>query len=294
MAIGPERWGNTLTAFLFLAPGLIALVAIVVYPTIALIKNSLLDWNLLVGTQTFVGLDNYRSVLTDPLFLASVERTVIYTAGAVSMQLGLGFLLALLFNRSSRGLGALRTLLIAPMLVAPVMVGLTWRFMYEPSIGVINYLLSSLHLPTLRWISSTATALPSIGAADVWQWTPFVFLVMLAGLQSIPEHILEAAKMDGAETWRIVVEIQLPLISRIIIIVALLRVIDSLKLFDLVYVVTRGGPGNSTYLMTFYNYVVGFTQFQIGRASATAVIIMLTISLLTTLLLRAILRKEAL
>lgn len=278
----------------FLAPGLVVLVAIVVYPTIALIQNSLYDWNLLVGIRTFVGWQNYVSVLTDRLFLESLLRTFTYTAGVVAVEVVLGFALALLFNRSLPGLGVMRTLLIAPMLVAPVMVGLTWRFMYEPSIGVINYLLSASHLPRLRWISDTATALPSVGLADIWQWTPFVFLIFLAGLQSISENILEAAVMDGASTRRIVWEMQLPLLSRIIVIVVLLRVIDSLRLFDLIYVVTRGGPGNSTYLVAFYNYVVGFTQFQMGRASATAFIIMLVISVLTTVLLRVILRKERL
>lgn len=287
------RW-DRFVPLQFLAPSLLVLVAIVVYPTIALIQNSLYHWNLLVGNRMFVGVQNYTSLLTDPIFLESLLRTSGYTAGVVSAQLVLGFALALLFNRSLPGLGVLRTLLISPMLVAPVMVGLTWRFMYEPSIGVLNYLLSIVHLPGVRWISDTAIALPAVGLADVWQWTPFVFLILLAGLQSIPESIVEAAVMDGASTRRIILEMQVPLLSRVILIVVLLRVIDSVKLFDLIYVVTRGGPGNSTYLASFYNYVVGFTQFQMGRASATAFLIMLMISVLTTLLLRVILRGERL
>jgi len=263
---------------------------VVIFPMISLLTNGFYRWNLLSGARTWTGLGNYADILTDPLFLKSLLRTTVFALLVVAVELGVGFILAVLFNRTLYGEGVLRSFFLAPMLIAPVAAGLIWRFMYEPSIGIINYLLSQVGLPAVRWISQTSTALPSVGATEVWQWTPFVFLVFLAGLQGIPRSVVEAATLDGASARQILREIQVPMLRWVIAIIALLRLIDVFKMFDLVYVITRGGPGNSTYLVAFYNYVVGFTQFQMGRASATAFIILNIISVLTLILIRIVFR----
>ncbi len=290
MDISSGERGMRWAPFLFLLPTACIIVAIVLFPMVSLVNNSLYRWNLLSGVRTWTGLGNYATVLTDQLFLKSLLRTMLFSIVIVAVELSLGFLLALLFNRALFGEGFLRSLLIAPMLIAPVAVGLIWRFMYEPSIGIINYLLSLVGLPAVRWISQTSTALPSVGIAEIWQWTPFVFLVFLAGLQGIPRSVIEASTLDGASSRQVMFEIQIPMLRWVILIVALLRMIDVFKIFDLVYVITRGGPGNSTYLVAFYNYVVGFTQFQMGKASATAFIILNIISVMTLLLIRLVFR----
>lgn len=292
MDISSNEWRTRWAPLFFLLPMAVAIIAIVLFPMISLINNSLYRWNLLTGIRTWAGLGNYWMVLTDLLFLRSMLRTVVYTIGVVTIELGLGFLLAVIFSRKIMGQGLIRSLLIAPMLIAPVAVGLIWRFMYEPTIGIINYFLSLIGIPTLRWISDTSTALASVGIAEIWQWTPFVFLVFLAGLQGIPRSVIEAATLDGANARQIMFEMQIPMLRRVILIIALLRLIDVFKTFDLVYVITRGGPGNSTYLIAFYNYVVGFTQFRMGAASATAFIILNIISLMALVLIRILFRGE--
>jgi multiple sugar transport system permease protein len=290
MDISSNDWRVRWAPLLFLLPTAVIIAAVVIYPMFSLLTNGLYRWNLLSGVRTWTGLGNYASILTDPLFLKSLLRTTIFALVVVAVELSLGFLLAVLFNRTIMGEGVLRSFFLAPMLIAPVAAGLIWRFMYEPSIGIINYLLSLIGLPAVRWISQTSTALPSVGVTEIWQWTPFVFLVFLAGLQGIPRSVLEAATLDGASSPRIMREIQIPMLRWVIAIIALLRLIDVFKMFDLIYVITRGGPGNSTYLVAFYNYVVGFTQFQMGKASATAFIILNIISIMTLILIRIVFR----
>jgi multiple sugar transport system permease protein len=290
MDISSNDWRIRWAPLLFLVPAGAIILAVVIFPMVSLISNAFYSWNLLTGTRTWIGLGNYASILTEPLFLKSLLRTTVFALVVVVVELSIGFLLALLFNRALYGEGVMRSLFLAPMLIAPVAAGLIWRFMYEPSIGIINYLLSLVGLPAVRWISQTSTALPAVGVTEIWQWTPFVFLVFLAGLQGIPRSIQEAATLDGASSPMILREIQVPMLRWVIAIIALLRLIDVFKMFDLIYVITRGGPGNSTYLVAFYNYVVGFTQFQMGKASAAAFIILNIISILAIILIRIVFR----
>jgi multiple sugar transport system permease protein len=271
---------------LMLLPSLATLILVVAYPTFSLFRASLQSWNLFVGERTFVGLANFAAIVEDPVFRQSLVRTSVYTLVCVSAQVTLGFALGAVFNRDLRGVGFLRTLLIAPLLIAPVATGLIWRFMYEPSIGVINQLLRAAHLSPVLWISSTSLALFSIGVVEVWQWTPFAFLVLLAGMQAIPESLDEAAQLDGASWASRFWHVQRPLLMPLASVVVLMRSIDVFRTFDLVYVMTRGGPGNATYLLSFYNYVLGFTQFQMGMASAAALIIMFIAMGFTGVLLR--------
>lgn len=292
-ASGSWRVRRRVILFLMLLPCLTALVFVVAYPTLFLLRTSGQSWNLLVGVRTWVGLANYASIATDSLFQQSVSRTLEYTVACVLLEVCLGVALAAVFNRELFGIGFLRTLLVTPLLIAPVATGLIWRFMYEPSIGVINQVLRRVGLWTALWISSPSLALTGVGIAEVWQWTPFVFLVLLAGFKGLSENFDEAAQLDGASWPQRFWFIQMPLLRPIILVVVLLRFIDVFRTFDLVYVMTRGGPGDATYTLAFYNYVLGFTQFQVGMASAAAVLSMVFATGVTTVLLRQLFRPEA-
>jgi multiple sugar transport system permease protein len=180
------------------------------------------------------------------------------------------------------------------MLMVPIMVGLLWSLMYQPSIGIVNYLLQLVGIPPLDWLASSVLALPAIGIAEIWQWTPFVAIVFIAAFHSLPANVVAAARLDGAGRFRRLITIELPLMWNVIAIVFLLRFIDVFKTFGLVYIMTRGGPGRSTVLAGFYPWEVGFSQFQMGRASAAAFILMNLISIMTLLLLRFVFKtKEA-
>ena len=276
----------------FVVPPMILILLIVILPTIQLIVNSLYRWSLLSGIKRFDGIGQYVSVFTDNLFTGSLLRTLIYTLVVVFAELALGFCVALVFNREFRGSRLLRTAYLTPMLMVPIMVGLLWSLMYQPSIGVVNYMLGSLGIPPLDWLASSRLALPAVGIAEIWQWTPFVTIVMMAGLQGLPSNVLAAARLDGAGRLRRLFTIELPMMSNIIAIVFLLRFIDVFKTFGLVYIMTRGGPGRSTMLAGFYPWEVGFSQFLMGKASAAAFVLMNIISIMTLVLLRFILRDR--
>jgi multiple sugar transport system permease protein len=290
----PSFWAReqARTLLLMLLPSVVTLVLVVAYPTFSLVHASLQSWNLFAGERTFVGLSNFETILRDPIFRRSLARTSVYTVACVSVEVTFGFALGAAFNRELRGVGFLRTLLIAPLLIAPVATGLIWRFMYEPSIGVVNQLLEAVGFRPVLWISSISLALFSVGVVEVWQWTPFAFLVLLAGMQAIPESLDEAAQLDGASWLRRFWYVQRPLLMPLVSVIVLIRSIDVFRTFDLIYVMTRGGPGNATYLLSFYNYVLGFTQFQMGTASAAALLIMLIAGGFTSVLLGQLTRME--
>ena len=276
----------------FVVPPLLVLAIIVVLPTVQLIYNSLHHWSLLSGIKRFVGLGMYVSVLTDTLFTGALLRTLAYTIAVVLIQLVLGLAIAVVLNREFRGARLLRTAFLTPMLMVPIMVGLLWSLMFQPSIGVVNYVLGLIGIDPILWLSSSTLALPSVGIAEIWQWTPFVAIVFLSALQGLPANVVAAARLDGAGRLRRLLTIELPMMWNVVGIVFLLRFIDVFKTFGLVYVMTRGGPGRSTMLAGFYPWEVGFSQLLMGKASAAAFVLMNIISLLALVLLRFVFRQE--
>ena len=266
-------------AWRFLAGPVIFLLLVTLFPLGYALWTSLHSYYLFAPDQAeFVGLNNYRDTLIDPLFAGSLARTLIFSGGTVAAELVLGYLLALILNHELKGFGVLRTLLIAPVLLAPVIVALMWLYMYDPSIGVVNYVMGVLHLPSKAWLSDISTALPAVMLTSIWEWTPFVFLVFLAGMQSISSEIMEAAAIDGVRTWTSTRYIILPLLRPLILVVLLILVIDSLKSFDLIFVMTRGGPGTATYTLPINTWIQAFSSYQMGSASAVAFIILLIIN----------------
>ncbi|CAN5250573.1 sugar ABC transporter permease [soil metagenome] len=270
-----------------MTPGLLFLAAIAVYPTIYSLVVSLTQWRLTTGEDPrFVGFDNYVNLLTDGSFWNSVRVTLVFVISAVAIEFVLAFALALLFFRAFPGDKIMRTLILLPMLCAPVVVGLLARFSLEPNFGIVNQLLRSVGLPTTEFLGSPQLALPTLIAIDVWQWTPFLFLIFLAAMQGLPEEIIEASKLDGASWPRIIWHQFLPLLKYPIMVGILLRLIDSFRVYDIVFMTTRGGPIDVTSTMSWQIYDVGFRSFTISYAAAYSWLLLLLVLLAVNFLIR--------
>jgi multiple sugar transport system permease protein len=243
----------------------------------------------------FVGLANFEYVMKDPQFIHSLLITVIFTAEAVTIEFFLGLALAMLANRKIRGLGIFRVCLLIPMAITPVVTGLIWRFMLYSGAGFISYYGGRLaHVFGGTWpeLLSAQLALQTLIAIDVWQWTPFMFLILLAGLSSIPPEPYEAARIDGAGTWFIFRSITLPLLKPMILIALLIRTMDAFRVFDKVFVLTAGGPGNATQSLVYYLYYSAFKFFHVSRGAALALITLIIIVAVSFFYVK-LLRKEA-
>lgn len=240
---------NRLTPYMFLAPAVIIMIIALLYPLGYMVWGSFRDWNpsQTIGEAEFVGLKNYITLFYDPAFRESLSVTLTFAFVVVTAELLIGVGLALLLDRNIRGMSILRTLFILPMMIAPVVVGLMWRYMYHPTVGTFNKTLKSLGLNGVDWLGQHALA--SVIIADIWQWTPFIFILSLAALQSLPRSALEAARIDGATAWQQIVYIKLPLMLPILIVTALLRLIDAFKVLEVILVMTEGGPGLSTEIL---------------------------------------------
>lgn len=288
----PRARAERRLAWLLLFPSLGLLVTLSVYPLIDAGVLSFRIENLFnPAAGHFGGWRNYTDLFADPFFQRSLFLTLGWTIAVVSVQLLLGLVLALVLDRTTRLGGILRTLFTMPVFISPVAMGLTWRFMFEPTTGVINWALTQFGLSPLPWLSGTATALPTIMIADTWQWTPFVALILLAGIRTIPPEIIEAARIDRVTGFRLVRVMILPMVWPVVIVVALIRVVDSVRIFDLVYVMTRGGPGSSTLVASVYDYTI-FQSGRIGRMAAFGFIIVIFVNLLVIAFLYLLAQAE--
>lgn len=270
------------TPYLLLTPYLVVICVALIYPLIQSVILSFQDWKLGMQPEEaeFIGFANYLYLLGDRFVWTSVGVTLTFAFAVVSLEMVLGIGLALLLNRPMRGLALLRTVFILPMMVAPIVVGLIWRFMYNEQFGILNKLLRLVGLGGVPWLSSPDMALASIIIADVWQWTPFVFILSLAALQSLPASALEAARMDGATPWQSLWMIKLPLIMPVIVVTALLRLIDAFKVLEVIFIMTDGGPGLSTEILALHIYKTAFVSQQLGRASALSNLLLLLVLIL--------------
>ena len=267
--------------WILLAPTLFILTAVGFYPLVYSLYISFTGYRPTQPhkEQGFVGLDNYISVLTNADFLHAIKLTTVFTASSVTISLILGIGLALLFNQEKPGFKAIRTLILIPMLVTPIAVGLLWRSMMMPDFGILNYLLSMIGLEGWTWVGSTSTSLMSVILVDVWQWTPFMFLIIFAGLKSLPTSPFEAARIDGAGPVRIFFSLTLPMLKPIMSIALILRIIDAIRTYDTIHIITRGGPNFSTELVSDYLSRVNFKFFNIGYGSASSWVVLVFIIL---------------
>jgi multiple sugar transport system permease protein len=283
------------TKWVFLSPAIIYLLLLTLYPFIYSLILSTTQNNLARPEQQgFVGLENYIELLSRPLFHKAVVNTFAITVSSISLELILGFIVARFFFliRDIPGNGLVRTFYILPMMVTPVVSGLLFTYILNPTLGVANYLLQSIGLDPYAWFANVNTALPSVVFVNSWQWSPFLMLLMLAGLMSISKEQYEAAAIDGAGLLGIIWNIELPSLRNVIVIGVMFRVIDNFRLFDIVYVATRGGPGDATEIMSMFAYREMFQYFNVGYGSAIAVIILIIGVILSQILYRLIRQED--
>jgi multiple sugar transport system permease protein len=269
-----DRW-------LTLAPALALFGAVAIVPMAELIALSVnrIDW---IGGQahwTYVGLAQYAAVLNDTLFRAGIFNTVLFALGAVALQMVLGFSLALLTTKVTRGRVFYRAVFILPILIPGIVIGAIWKLMYNFDFGVLNQLLGTVGVPPFEWLGNPRTALLAVIAVDVWHWTPFVFLLMLAGLESLPQDVYEAARVDGASFLQEMCYVTLPLMLPAIVVTLVFRLIVAFKVFDEIYLLTGGGPGTSTEVISYTIYRRFFTEGQTGYGAAMSVVALFALAL---------------
>jgi multiple sugar transport system permease protein len=262
--------------YLMLGPAVFFVLGVIVYPLIDGLRSSTGFFRF--GRQVrSVGLDNYRQAFGDPAFLESLITTLRFVALAVTIETILGLALALLCAREARFIRRIRTTLILPMIVTPVVVGIVFRLIYASDAGLLASLARAVGLDPPQILSNGGGAFWGLVFLDVWEWTPLIFLILLAGIQSMPVEPFEAAKVDGAGAWRTFVDHTLPLLRPAILVAVTLRAIDALTTFDQVYVLTGGGPGTSTQLISIYGYQTFFQFQQIGYAAAMLFMVALVV-----------------
>jgi multiple sugar transport system permease protein len=262
--------------YLLLAPSLIITVAILFFPLAFSFLVSFREYTLARPDRTaFVGLDNYISVLTQPGLALAMWNTLVFTFFSVGFQFVLGLALALLLYREFPGHGFVRTALMLPLFLTPSIVALNWVFMFNPRLGVIPWLASFVGAPpNFPFLANPATAMASVIMVEVWRGTPFMFIILLAGLQALSQEVLEAASIDGANAWQTLVSVKLPLLKPLILVALSIRGMDAFREFDLIFVMTGGGPGQRTEVLSMLAYNLGFKYFDMGRASALAYVIL--------------------
>ncbi len=275
----------------FLLPAGLVVFTVIVFPWIFTLYMSVHEWK--IGSDlAYVGATNYLHLLEDERFLSSVVRTLYFTALAVFFPVVIGIAAAVCFHRNFKGRGIARTIFIMPMMATPVAVALVWTMMFHPQLGVLNYLLTSLGLPPSLWHTDPATVIPTVVMVETWQWTPLVMLIVLGGLASLPIDPYEAAKIDGASAWEMFRHITLPLVWPHIIVALVIRTIDALKAFDLIFVISGGGPGTSSETMNIFLYLQAFSFYNLGYASAVVVIFFIIILLISLVLFGARQQKQ--
>ncbi len=267
----------------FTVPAVLVVLAVIVFPWLFTLWMSLFDWK--IGSKAvFAGLDNYLELAGNRRFLEAVGHTLLFTALAVLAPLLLGTAAALVFHRQFAGRGFWRAAFVLPMMATPVAIALVWTMMFHPQQGVLNYLLSLLGIGPSEWVYSPRLAILGLVLVDVWQWTPLVMLIALGGLASLPADPFEAALMEGASRWQTLRHVTLPLLLPFILVAAVVRLIDALKTFDTIYVITQGGPGTASETINIYLYLQAFSFYQIGKASAVVVVFFALVVALSGLL----------
>jgi multiple sugar transport system permease protein len=294
-AVFPTMWNNKRAAFAFLAPAVAALALIGIFPTVFALVNSFRRYNLARPRDPtpFIGLDNYLTVLYDPSFWGALGRTFLFLVTVVPVQLALGLIIALLLHKP--GLSGFKLLarlsLVIPLATAPAVVGLIGRLIFNRDFGVANAVLAMVGGGPIEWLGDTTNAFIALALMDVWQWTPFCALVLLAGLTMVPTEIEEAARLETKSRWQIVRYVQMPFLLPSVTVILILRTADILKMFDTVFTMTRGGPGAATELVSVYIQRVGFRVFDQGVASAQAIMLLILTIVLARLYVKYVYRE---
>ena len=284
-------------SILFLVPAMVTLLGITVFPLLYELRLAFSSWELTISTESeFVGFQNFIDiVLNDNRFWSSMRVTAVLMVGGVAIQLGLGTGLAMLLNRLQAWRTPFVSLLLIPVMIAPVVAGFQFRMIYHDQLGPLNYMFELLTFGKWRgfaWVADPNVALTAVMITDIWQWTPFLMLIVLAGLQSISPEYYEAARVDGATSWSTFRHITVPLLLPFVVIGILIRAMDCFKLFDIIYLVTGGGPGNVTETVSFYTYLQGFKFFSLGYTAALAFVQLIAIIIIAQVFLKFLKRQR--
>lgn len=281
--------------WLLVAPAALLILALSIYPLLYSLWVSFVNYDFLVPGHAFVGLRNFEQVVADPIARSSLVTTIVLSAINVSVEFGLGLALALAMERPFPGRGLVTSILIVPLFISPVIVGQFWALLLQRPFGPTDFLLSRIlgHPVTIDWLSAFPWNFIALVLADVWQWTPFMFVILLAGLAAIPSEPYEAAQIDGVSGWQAFRYVTLPQLVPMILLAITFRLLDAIKLFDVIFMMTGGGPGTSTYTTSFFLYQLGFQHFHLSEATAGSWLFLLITAAIVTLLVRQLLRTEA-
>lgn len=279
----------------FLLPTTTLILILTIFPLIFSLVLSFMSWDLsrLEGGIRFIGLQNFATLIADPRFWNTARVTVFFVVGSVGTQYCLGLGLALLLNQEIRFRRFFRVAFLVPMMLTPAAVGYVGRMLFNESMGPINDIIEHLGGPTVPWLSNPRLALPSLILLDTWEWVPFMTIVLLAGLHSLPPEVFECARVDGASEWKIFRLITFPMLAPVSITVIVIRALEAFKLFDIVMVMTGGGPGTATETVTMYAYTVGMNNGNMGYASAIAYSLLIMVILFSTIFLNSLRGRAA-
>jgi multiple sugar transport system permease protein len=275
-------------------PTIVALLAVVAFPLAFALYVSLHDYDLTKGgIGAFTGPANYLAILGADLYQTAARNTVVYSVSVVLLELLVALGLSLLLNQPGLRFRAVYlAILLIPLLVSPVAVGLIWRLLLHPDLGALNWMFGLVGLPKQEWLSGQASAMPTVIGVDVWHETSLMIVIILAGLTALPRDPIEAAMVDGANRWQVLRTVTLPLLAPVMVVAALIRMISAFKTYDLIYILTRGGPGTATETISYTIWKQAFTSLEMGKAAAASFILLVIIMLLTIVLIRAMPRDE--
>lgn len=268
----------------FVVPAGLVVGAVILFPWAFTLYMSVHEWHV-GGERSFVGLANFARMMGDDRFGWAALRTLYFTAAAVLFPVVFGVVAAVCFHRNFPGRGLARTIFIMPMMATPVAIALVWTMMFHPQLGVLNYLLTSVGLPPSAWVYEASTVIPTLVMVETWQWTPLVMLIVLGGLASLPTDPYEAAVLDGARPWQVFRHVTLPLVWPFILVAAVIRGVDALKAFDLIFVISNGGPGTASETLNILLYLEAFSFYDMGYASAIVIVFFVLILMVTMLML---------
>lgn len=274
---------HRLTPYVYVLPAVAVMFAGLFWPILKALELSFFDWGMGTPWQSarWAGLDAFTSMLADGKVWTSMGVTLAFVAIAVTAEMVLGIALALFLEKPVRGMRVFRTIFVLPMMIAPICVGLIWRYLFDASYGPLNHLIGVFGFAPRAWLAAPESAFIAMVVTDIWQWTPFVFIMVLAALQGMDNSLLEAARIDGANAWQTIFKVKLPIIMPVLIVTLLMRMIDGFRGLEVIYVMTFGGPGQSTELFSLHIYKAAFVSQKLGYASALSILLLVLVTVLS-------------
>ena len=279
-----SAWLAKAVPFIYVVPAVLVMAFGLAYPIVDAIRLSFFDWPMgtdFADTARFIGFDSFARMLQSPQVWTSMGVTLAFIGIAVTAEMALGIALALVLEKPVRGMRFFRTVFILPMMIAPICVGLIWRYLFDASFGPINQALALVGIEPHAWLADPQTAFAAMVVVDIWQWTPFVLIMVLAGLQGLDSSVIEAARIDGANAWQQIVRVKLPIIKPILIVTLLARMIDGFRGLEVIYVMTFGGPGQSTELFSLHIFKAAFISQKLGYSAALSLLLLVIVSVLS-------------